>query len=497
MKKNIHSRIIKKILIISFGAFFFLIHLRYLQMFLDSDQLVYLANVLTTYKGIILNPHHLFFEVHAYWFDQFIRTIHPDFLDLTFNLRIRSLLSASIGIVFYGVLIYRLTKNFILTFSGMILIGFSHGYTHYASKIDTGIFPVAWFPIIILISDYIFYIRKRFYYFFGIIVLSFIFFLGIMQHQTMILTAISVFLGWILPYKNKEHNKKSIIAKPSYRWSGSILLGILTFILVAFAYWAAGKMYYHLPYDKPNIHSARGVWRYQSFQQWLFTYHVSGVWGKGHKEFDIRMPLRGFTDGVLSQQKLKDKYNKSKKFLYNFSSLQSIVSQNSFLHNFIFILLIFIILSLFFLSYYLAKIYGRIYFVLLLSFLLYFFLGSYWEPHYFEFWIMPVSITWLLFILILNFLFSKLYSQEKSHKLTNLFKGWLVNALKFTVLFLALMIGIYNLKYNTIPHSQYIYLEGTGKYKNLDFTNRYKMKKMYRKFPVSENYPKALFRQIP
>lgn len=488
------KKTISYLFIIFFGFFYFLIHLRYLQMFLDSDQLVYLANVLYQYRGILFNPHHLFFEVHAYWFDQILRLYHQDFSDLAFNLRIRSLLSASMGIIFYGLLLFRLTKNTLLSIVGMVLIGFSHGYTHYASKIDTGIFPAAWFPIMILFSNYMFAVKRRVLYLIGIFILSIVFYLGVMQHQTMILAAVAIFVGWILPYNKNSKKTPPVIANTVWRWGGGLSLGIMTFIMVSMAYWAVGRLYYKLPYDRPDIRTAKGVWKYRSFQQWLFAYHVDGVWGKGHKEFDIRMPLRGLTDGFLSQQKMGDKYNQKDSFLFNYSSFRSLFSKYHFLHNMTFLILFFIALFLLLFSHRMAKIYGRTWIVLISALVLYFFLGSYWEPFYFEFWIMPVSIVWIVFILILDYIFFK--KEKERSAMGSLFSGWMQNAVSLMLFLFVFLIAIYNFRYNTIPHSQIVYIEGLGRYKSLDFTNRYKMRKMYKKYPVYEGYPRPIFRFI-
>lgn len=398
------------------GLIYGLFHMHFMQQFADTDQVAYTSNISYSFSPgafPVYNPHHLHFEIGGKIFHKWMvkHFGSAGFTDLVFNLRLRSLLAACLGIVF-SVLFFRdITGKLIWGLLGAALIGSCHAYLLYATKIDTAIFPASALILILWLFHKMTTVRR------GLLLHSVaagaVLFAGVMAHQYMAFTCIAVCLCLMLPAGLFPDHKRLVPfvvfatkGKPQIDSSGGrrmlsvLVAAVLALALIAAAYFYAGKTEYNLFFDKPNIAKSHGGWRHITFQKWIFAYELAVGWGRGIKDFDPKHPFRGFTDAFLAQ-KSGPKWNQNPNFQYDG---QDLFSPAAIVHN---QLAIFYVLALggaiFFLPA-LWRRYRRITLLLLLCTITYFLFFTYWEPFHLEFWLIPSMLICVWLVLELNLL---------------------------------------------------------------------------------------------
>jgi hypothetical protein len=128
------------------------------------------------------------------------------------------------------------------------------------------------------------------------------------------------------------------------------------------------------------------------------------MWGHGIERFDPRAPFRGYTDAFLSQDPGWGKYNANYNFAYD---MKDASTAESFSNNQLAFFTLLSICSSLLLFPMLARRYGRSFVAVFLCLAAYCVFFTYWEPFYFEFWIVPAILLAICAILILNVLGEK------------------------------------------------------------------------------------------
>ena len=402
--------------------FYFFFNLLYMQQFVDYDQVVYVSN---TYYSMnvpwserVYNPHHIHMSITGVLFHEWMVEKFGDagFTDFVFNLKLRSLLTACIGIFFIFLYFHDLTGKLIWGLLGGLLIGFTHQFIHSATKVDTAIFPLASFILILWVHNRIEKTKK---YVIPLSVSGGVFLaLSITMHQYMVIAcAVACFTIMLPSYflftkrsisclsmKNKQELSQ-INRKPGSRYSAFLILSLTGAILTLGAYFFVAKTQYNLGFNRPTPAVSHGMWNNKSLPQWLLGYATTNRWGQGITKFDFKKPLRGYTDGFLAQRNILNKYNKN--YVFSFD-IDDPLSKTAFSHNQMIYFTIFVLLGTIVLFIGLLRRYKRHFICLFLCTISYFTFFTYWEPHYLEFWGIPVVLICILGILILNYLGEKL-----------------------------------------------------------------------------------------
>ena len=442
---------------------YFLFHLHFMSLFLDYDQIVYFKNIGYSIDwGYVpmYNPHHLHFEWGGKFFHEFMVKYLGDvgFTDLFFNLRLRSLVASCTGLFFFVLFLRNITEKLTWGILGGLLLAFSHGYLHYAVKVDTGVFPAAFFPVILWIVERMEKAKR------GLVPLSLlgggILGLSVILHQYLAVACAAACLCLFLPgflFRNNFRfrpfavipavKRPQIDNKPAKRIIAVGLTAVLACAVVAAAYFYTGKTFYNLSFDEPTPEESFGRWRDTTFQIWLFAYQTADQWGHGLKNFDPRMPVRGLTDSFLSQ-KSGTRYNRNSEFAYD---VDDPGSEQAFVDNQLaFFTLLSLAGTLFFLPGLLRR-YRRSMVFLILCSVVYFVFFTYWEPFYFEFWLVPNILVISLGVLLVNF------AGEKLSVLSTRI-GRLPSYVY--ILFLVILFSCHNMLYYVVPYSRTRYMEG-------------------------------------
>jgi hypothetical protein len=447
-----------------FSIGYFLLHMHFMQLYLDWDQFAYSGNVkIALIDGNIplFNAHHLHFELGGKLFHDFMSGFFGKygFTDLAFNLRLRSLTAATIGIFFSILFLNNATKKISLSLLGGLLLGCLHGYFHYATKIDTGVFPAAVFFPMLWIFERISSAGKNLlpYSLLGGAML----FLGVMMHQTNAFACIVMSLCILIPGKLLNgipvFNIFSIVdyvrtplidTRLRHRYSAWALYTFTGVFLVIAAYFWVGQSHYNLTLDKNMHRESKGLWSTYTFQQWLFSYATTDMWGHGIRDFNPKAPFRGFSDAMLSQDTGWQKFNRNYEFKYKIDALPD---SGNFAENLLAWLTISVAgFSLLFFPMLVRK-YGRVFLCLFFCTIVYCIFFTYWEPFYFEFWLIPALLVSTLWILILNFV---------SGKINRFIPGLGSIVLYGLMSFVAFVFITHNLRNYIIPYSRDRHMQG-------------------------------------
>jgi hypothetical protein len=456
------------------------------QLFADYDQVAYYGNIEAAIEGWtpVYNPHHLHFEIFGKHFHQFMVSNFGDagFTDLAFNLRIRSVITAAAGFFFFVLFFGHASRSVFFGIVGAAAVGFSHGYIHYATKIDTSIFPAAAFALIL--SAFLYFNKTRRSAAAAAIILGISFFIGIMMHQyTVIASAVIGFVcllpdmefiqGFGRPFLHLRRSNPKIPgnlqntprrSSPSRfrrpRLEGRYRLRVACCLLAALvgigltvgAYLWVGRGIYNLHYAGDSYDGkGRGIWRGTTFQRWLFAYEMSDSWGRGLETFKPWQPARGLTDSFLTQYEPHLKYSREEEFDYDIDDLSS---REAFAFNLLAYFFFFTIAASILLFPVLLRRYGRTFLALILMIPPYFIFFTYWEPFYFEFWLLPAIIIIALGVLIFN------WAGELTSRILRLpvFLGKLPLLLLFAGL--TFTFANHNIENYVIPYTQTKHQEG-------------------------------------
>lgn len=440
-----NSRIAIWFLALGLSVFFFLFHLHFTQRYLDNDQIVYLNNMYRSMKGnmpVFFNPHHLHYEIAGEFFSLLVKdSLSVYGLDnWIFNVRLLSILYSCLGIYFFTLFVYNITHTFTLSILGSLLLGFSNGYLHYSTKVDTPIFPVVgmililWFLEILqrdsIIRKNHLFSRKtlsvlsilsiRPIYLLSLsagILLGFVIFL----HQAMAIGSVFAVLVFLLPdflfpkkcdfsILRKTSSKEPIISNSELqkvRLVSSVIMGGVGLVITILGYYYTGVVRYNLPFDKPSSQTKMYYFRNFTFQKWIFFYLSEGKWGGKNANFNSEEVAYGFTSAVLSPPGRKYLY--SKDVFPMFYDLQDTTAENQtknrqrvLAYNMFAILTLFVASGVLFFIPKLWLAHKRLILFSLLSSISFYYLAGDWEPFYFEMWLMPVLFLFVFFIMVLN-----------------------------------------------------------------------------------------------
>jgi hypothetical protein len=464
------------------GLLYFLFHFHFMQRYLDYDQVVYANNILKGMKKPFVNPHHLHFEISGKFFHDFMVKHFGEygFTDLAFNLRLRSLLFGSTGIVITMLYIRSLTGRIAWGVLAALFMGCTHGYLLYTPKVDTAVFSTTWF-IVMLYSVHLL-LRARKFIITAAVATGVLFFTGIMLHQYLGFTCVALFFGIVVPEKfftlklwkpplslirKKSGKDKKMSMRNRYIAAGVVTA--VTTILTVSAYFSAGRIYLDLSFDKAGT-SWNYVYREVTFQEWLFFYVTKDEWGKTDNSKRVEESFRGITDAFLSPRKPGPKWNRDLRFNYNMMNLwdgKSLVFNQLAIYLGISLLLFTVFLPG------LWKRYHRDLFSLLLNMAFFTSLAGHWEPFYLEFWLIPAEIFIFLSILLFN------YIGEKASPLLNRFSQVPLSAY---VLMITLLFAGHNMIYNVVPQALELNFFGMGLWKESEYYMKLTGRKIYRNY---------------
>lgn len=449
-----------------------LLQLRFLQSFLDYDQLVYLLNMRGSYREPFFNPHHLHFETGGVYFHELmLRLAGPDGPgDFAFHQRLRGILFSAFGVGASVLLLYRVTARLGLALAGSAAMACAHGYMHYAAKIDTPIYPAAWAPALLLIGYELIQARRRGY------VLAAAFgaasAMGALFHQYMGFLTAAVLLALQLPPHwlrardavfEFRPGAVAALAPPEVledpAWDGAgrlrraLLAGGVALLLVAAAYYPIGVWYYNLPLDRPNVAQVRGTtWNGNTFQRWIFAYlNPESPFFLATRQSDPRESVRGFTDAALSLMRPLPKYHRSLKFEYDLSDWKN---PRRFAFHALAAGALAVFLGCVLLWDRLLVRYGPLWLALLLAWAGFLLVGAKVEPFYFEFWIIPFTLSLYAGVLMWSYII------EVFESAIGLSLGWLAAA---PAACFAAILFTHNFQYYLRPHAETIYTEGLEK----------------------------------
>ncbi len=445
------------------------------QLFVDYDQVAYYGNIEAALEGWtpVYNPHHLHFEIFGKYFHQFMITNFGDagFTDLAFNLRIRSIITAAAGFFFFVLFFGYTGRSILFGIAGAAAVGFSHGYIHYATKIDTSIFPAAAFALILI--AFLYFNKTRRSAIIAAIALGISFFIGIMMHQYTVIASAVIGLVCLLPgmkfirgfgrpfmrtggIKTSGAGERKDSARLSDRYrlrvACCLIAAVVAVGLTVGAYLWVGRGIYNLHYAGDSYDGkGRGIWRGTTFQRWLFAYEMSDSWGRGLETFKPWQPARGLTDSFLTQYEPHLKYSREQEFDYDIDNLSS---EKAFAFNIVAYFFFFTIAASILLFPFLLKRYGRTFLALFLMIPPYFIFFTYWEPFYFEFWLLPAIIIIAMGVLIFN------WAGESAARLLRL--PLLLGKLPLLLLFagLTFIMASHNIENYVIPYTRTKHQEG-------------------------------------
>jgi len=446
------------IIAIFVSLFFFLFHFHHMQQFLDWDQIVYANNIINSLKSnsyVMYYTHHLHNEIGGKFFHELVSKYlgRKGLNDVVFNNRMRSVIAACIGIFFAVLFIYDITGKVLWGLIGGILIGFCHGYLTYATKIDTAIFPAAGMILILWILNKIEKAGK-----WSILLTlpaGIILALGVMFHQYMgfaciIFIITLAFPPYIFlininlkPYRIVVFKKKSEIERsPRRRYITIALVALIGIILIGVGYFYAGETVYNLPFSKSEKRRGRGPLSNQLFQKWIMGYAVMNSWGKGIKNFNPKNPFYGYTRSFLIHVP-KDRIGSyDYRYYYN---LRKPVDKTAFTHNQLAYFTAIALLGTILFLPFMWNRYKRSFLFILLSTIVFSVFTTYWEAHYYEFWLIPCLMVCILAILLLNL---------AGEKLSFILKGFSQYPFMLYIIFFTIIIAFHNITYCAVPYSR-------------------------------------------
>ena len=193
--------------------------------------------------------------------------------------------------------------------------------------------------------------------------------------------------------------KPEIDTEPKKRYTSLCIIVLICLILTGVAYFYTGVTVYHLPFDKPSPIAHNGPFKNIIFQKWIFLYGLFKGYGDGYKRWHPMKPFRGYTNAFLSPTKKQKKRYEDLSFQYN---IKNFLEKDSFVYNQV---ALFSITGLFCPLVFFPmmwKRYKRSFFFIFLSLIIFILFITYWEPHYYEFWLIPCFLICILAIQFFN-----------------------------------------------------------------------------------------------
>ncbi|MBN1698444.1 MAG: hypothetical protein JW881_13095 [Spirochaetales bacterium] len=458
---------------LAISLLYFLFQFHHMQQYFDSDQIVYLNNIKHALKPgatCMYYPHHLHMESGGKLFHEFMMEHFAEagFTDVVVNNRLRSILFACIGIFFAVLFLFESTGRLFWGILGGILIGFCHGYLSYATKVDTAIFPASAMIALVWIIQRIERSKRR------PVLLALpagiILFLGVMFHQYMgfacVLSVIALLLPPLLfrpsipaPFTMEKKEKgPEIEENPRARYLTVTVMALSGIILIGAGFFYTGESVYNLPFSGEERRESRSIFGNTLFQRWIMGYAVLDTWGKGFKNFNPKNPFRGFTKSFLSSVPGKNLSTFDYDYDYKINEPEN---EKGITHNQVaYFTLITLAGCLIFFPFMWVR-YRRTFFFILSGFIVFALYVTYWEAHYYEFWVVPCLLLCLLAVLLLNLL------GEKLSPLLSRFSQYPFFAY---IIFFIIIVSFHNIRFHAAPYSRNRVFYGISSRWSRDYT---------------------------
>jgi hypothetical protein len=424
--------------------------------YVDYDQALYGHNII---KGVtlktmpIFNPPHLHEEICGIYFHTLVEKNlgYAGFTDIIFNNRIRSLIFACIGIYFTILYLRNTTGKILWGLLGGLLISVCHGYLVFATKVDTAIFPSAGMAMTLWLIDRIAQTKK--YLFFYTAAAGFLLFITIMFHQFMGIACVAFCIALVLPpglfpetskkpFVRIWNRKKPAIDRiPGVRYTSVCIIALTCLVLTGAAYFYTGVTVYHLPFDRPSPVAHNGPFKNIIFQKWMFLYGLFRGYGHGYRKWNPKKPFRGYTNAFLSPTTEEKKRYNTLSFRYN---LRNFFEREGFIYNqvAVFSAVGLICPLLFFPG--MWKRYRRGFFFILFFLSLFILFITYWEPDYYEFWLIPCFLICILIVQFFNLM---------GEYLSVFFRKFSQAPFYLYIVFIILCLFSFNSRRHIIPYS--------------------------------------------
>ncbi len=428
---------------------YFLFNFENLSMFIDSDIHAYTQNVEQGRLVNMFNPHHLLFDYSGFLFYKATENIGNLSADALFNQRIKSLLVASLGAGLIFLFLFFLSGRIFLSliFTGFIV--FARGYISYAGLNDT---PLIHTVLCILLFFTLYYYNKVKYKFLFVILLAVFHSVTVFFHQANALFYPVIIFFILNCYKNVSL-KKRLIHSIAY-----------TFFLI----FIVGGMYFYvgLFIIKTSLFGGEnlayfGIKGTGNFFNWLSFYAHQGVWGAGHEGQSLNKILYGISGAVVRGISFI-------RYKENYFDLTNFFQEKYAALNVMFVFMVSFTVLYILLIKKLYKKYGPVILALALWFVIYLTFFSWWEPEYFEFWLITVSTFFIMIFFVFDYLLD-LVKEKFIIKIS-------VNTIAYTLIFLCFIIlAGHNYYYVVYPRSKNVKFGWIGKYKERIMKRNFRM----------------------
>ena len=264
-----------------------------------------------------------------------------------------------------------------------------------------------------------------------------------------------LFAGFSVRKPDKaQPDAPEIEKRPGIRWASGFGMAIIGLVLIAGSYFYSGRVAYNLTFGPEPWAFGRGPLSGNTFQSWLFLYEQVDAWGYGFEEFDPQRPLQGYTEGWLSPEYPRNRYAWVRNWLYN---ADEPFDAPAFAHNQLAYFTLFVIAASVLLAPLMWMRYKRTYVFAMLTGITFIGLGVYWEPHYFEFWIVPAIFVATIGIMLLNLLGEALAKLIRARRRPTEFLAQ-VPVIAYAVVLMLAVFG-HNLRQYVVPFSRVQTLE--------------------------------------
>lgn len=451
---------------------------RTMQQFVDFDQYQYYWNIRRSLTGSrplpIFNPHHLQLEFMSERFHNHMVNLFGDagFTNLAFNLRLRALVTATVGIFLFITFMGVLTRGIVVSLASAAALAFTHGYVMYATKIDTAIYPTVGLIAILICALWV--DRGGRLWPVAVVSLALSFFFAVMAHVYMAIGAAVAGVVLLLPpvdrllravrpfFRSRDGARAAgrvrFRDRHLRRVTATLLAGVAAVAMIVGAYVFVGRGVYNLPYDGQPDTGSRDLFSGLTFQQWLFLYEVvSDAWGYGVEEFSPDQPIRGYTDAFLARTSSYRTYGIVAPFEYDLSAF---TNREALPFNVLAAVTVGTLALSVLLFPLLLRRYGRAFLAVMSMVGPYFVFFTYWEPSYMEFWLIPSVLTIILATLVLNLAaesLGRVFAPPERRSMTAAFAR-LTGALAVGVF--AATLAFHNVQHYVIPFSQMKLREG-------------------------------------
>ncbi len=452
---NLNAKITKKkkgvavIICVLIMLFYFLFNLKYLSMFIDRDIHAYTQNVEQGRLVNMFNPHHIMFDYFGFLFFKATQSTGNLAADALFNQRIKNLMFASLGTGLIFLFLFFMSGHIFLSLIFTGFITFARGYLSYAGLNDTPLIHTVLCVLLFFSLRYYDKVKRKTVF---VILLAFFHSIVIFFHQANVLFFPVIIFYIFMSFRNVSLKQRFV--------------HVFTYVSVLIFVVASVYLFVGLFIIKTSLFGGYNVTYFGikgtgNFLTWLSFYAHQGVWGAGHHGNALNKIIFGLF-GAIVQGVSKARFRE------NYFDFTDFFSEKYSPVNVLFMFVLFFFIMYLTLFKQLYKKYGVITGALLIWFVIYFVFFSWWEPEYFEFWLVTVST---LFIMIF-FVFSYLLDIVKEKFLIKI----CANAVAFTLLILSLIILAGNNYYYVVyPRSKNVKFGWIGSYKDKIMKRNYRL----------------------